>query len=85
MRRSAEQVGVPCQGEAAGTWCRPLLVAAVALFELVVVAIRVVWAFVVGILVDEDAFLAGAHLPQCSHRFFLRPRIGNPKIDPARN
>ncbi len=55
------------------------------MFELVVVAIRVVWAFVVGILVDEDAFLAGAHLPQCSHRFFLRPRIGNPKIDPARN
>ena len=35
------------------------LVAAVALFELVVVAVGVVCAFVVVVFVDEDAFLAG--------------------------
>ena len=31
-------------------------------FELVVVAVRVVGAFIVGILVDEDAFLVGEGL-----------------------
>ena len=38
------------------------LVAAVALFELVVVAVGVVCAFVVVVFVDEDAFLAGDRL-----------------------
>ena len=46
------------RSEAAGTWRRPLLVAVVALFELVVVAVRVVGAFVVVVFVDEDAFFA---------------------------
>ena len=51
------------RSETAGTWRRPLLVAVVALFELVVVAVRVVGAFVVVVFVDENTVLVGETFP----------------------